>query len=377
MHAVVGIACALLIFGVMVDAFQTIVLPRRASQPLRMSRYFYHYGWSIWRLGSRPMRNLNRRESYLGVFGPLSLLLLLVVWVLLLIAGFAGLQWAAGSQLNAVSSHAGFTTDLYESGTTFFTLGLGDVTPRSPPARVVTVFEAGIGFGFLAVLIGYLPALYQAFAIREVNIWLMTRHTGSSMTAASWLARCDRVNDPMAVDGRLRDWENWAAQVLTTQLAHAPLSYFRSQHPDESWVASLAVILDLCALLIVGIAGLPKEQARLTFDAACEAAIELSEPYLLPTKRQKEVLDRLPHADYLRLREILSQSGIALQTTGDSEVYLTQLRAEYEPYVEALGRYFLMIVPGWLPQPETDDNRRRSHWRRQERPASSSPPRNE
>lgn len=364
MHAVVGIVCILLIVGVMVDAFQTIVLPRRASQPLRMSRYFYRSAWKLWTLASRPMRNINRRESYLGMFGPMSLLLLLVLWVLLLIAGFAGLQWAAGSSLNAVTGHPGFTTDLYQSGTTFFTLGLGDVTPLSPLARVVTVFEAGIGFGFLAVLIGYLPALYQAFADREVNIWLMTRHAGASMTAASWLSRYERVHDLPAVDQRLRDWEIWSAQLLTTQLAHAPLSYFRSQHPDESWVASLAVILDLCALLIVGIDGLPNEQARNTFDAACEAAIELSEPYLRLTRRRRQLLDRLPAADFARLRAVLSETGIALRRESDAEAHLAELRSEYEPYVQALGRYFLMFVPGWLPERTNDDRPRRSHWQR-------------
>src|SRR5262249_42126864 len=66
-----------------------------------------------------------------------------------------------------------FLLDLYMSGTNFFTLGLGDVTPQSTVSRLLTVIEAGMGFGFLAAIISYLPVLYQAFSRRELSISLL------------------------------------------------------------------------------------------------------------------------------------------------------------------------------------------------------------
>src|SRR5207253_8686691 len=120
-----------------------------------------------------------RRESFLGFYGPLSLIALLVVWAAFLVAGFALLQWALGSHLRSPEGTADFFMDLYMSGTTFFTLGLGDVIPVTALPRAVAVVEAGMGFAFLALIISYLPVLYQAFSQREVKVSLLDERAGS------------------------------------------------------------------------------------------------------------------------------------------------------------------------------------------------------
>lgn len=82
-----------------------------------------------------------------------------------------------------------FTTYLYFSGTTFFTLGYGDLVPTGAMGRVLSVAEAGIGFGFLAVVISYLPVLYQAFSRREIIISLLDARAGSPPSAGELLRR--------------------------------------------------------------------------------------------------------------------------------------------------------------------------------------------
>ena len=82
--------------------------------------------------------------------------------------------WAIEAPLNLGLAPT-FTDYLYLSGTTFFTLGYGDLVPASSMGRMITVIEAANGFGLLAIVIGYLPVLYQAFSRREVNISLWTR----------------------------------------------------------------------------------------------------------------------------------------------------------------------------------------------------------
>src|SRR5215813_10017784 len=155
------------------DAFESIILPRRVTRRFRLTRLFYRVTWAIAKaignlIGSRKMR-----ENFLGFYGPSSLLLLLAVWAVGLVFGFGLMQYGAGSAINASSLQPSFATDFYLSGTTFFTLGLGDVVPRSSLARALVVTEAGFGFGFLAAIIGYLPFIYGSFSKREVNISLL------------------------------------------------------------------------------------------------------------------------------------------------------------------------------------------------------------
>ena len=136
----------LLIAVTLWDAFETIILSRRVSRKLRLSRLFYWLTWSPWRALALRMRPGNPRENYLSVYGPLSLILLLVLWAVGLIFAFALLDWGLGARLSAPQGTTGFSADLYMSGTTFFTLGYGDMTPAAPAGRALAVIEAGLGF---------------------------------------------------------------------------------------------------------------------------------------------------------------------------------------------------------------------------------------
>src|SRR6201993_3523887 len=131
------------------DAFEVIVLPRRVTRRFRLSRFFYRNLWSLWKSLARLIPSKKARESAFGIFGPISLLILVAIWAVGLLIGFALMQYGSGSAVNiAVPSGSGsFWTDMYLSGTTFFTLGLGDVIPRSSVARGLVVVEAGLGFG--------------------------------------------------------------------------------------------------------------------------------------------------------------------------------------------------------------------------------------
>jgi hypothetical protein len=135
-----------LIFIVIWDAFEAIILPRRVTRRFRLTRLFYKASWRLWRLGTGLVPSRKAREALFGFYGPISLLILVGIWALGLVFGFGLLQYGAGSSVNVSGSQPGVLTDLYLSGTTFFTLGLGDVLPRSGLARGLVVFEAGLGF---------------------------------------------------------------------------------------------------------------------------------------------------------------------------------------------------------------------------------------
>ena len=253
------------------DAFESIILPRRVTRKFRLTRLFYRVTWGIATFVANLFSARKTRETLLGFSGPSSLLLLLAVWAVGLVLGFGMMQYGAGSAVSITGGQPGFMTDFYLSGTTFFTLGLGDVVPRSHLARALVVAEAGFGFGFLAAIIGYLPFIYGSFSDREIEITLLDSRAGTPPTAGELLRRHAYPGGREALRELLKDWEQWSAELMESHLSYPVLAYFRSQHDNQSWIAALTAILDTCALLKVGIEGACERQAQLTFAIARHA----------------------------------------------------------------------------------------------------------
>jgi hypothetical protein len=343
------------------DAFESIILPRRVTRKFRLTRLFFKVTWGIWRTVICLIPARKAREALLGFYGPLSLLVLVAVWAVGLVLGFGMMQYGAGSAVNVSSGHASFETDIYLSGTTFFTLGLGDVVPRTSLARVLVVSEAGLGFGFLAAVIGYLPFIYGSFSKREVDISLLDSRAGTPPTAGELLRRHSYQQGQGALYDLLKDWEHWSAELMESHLSYPVLAYFRSQHDNQSWIASLAAILDTCALVLVGVEGACKRQAELTFAIARHAVVDLSQVFGTPPAAPPQ--DRLPAADLRRIRDILAQHGLKLHDGEDADRRLIELRNMYEPYIYALGSYLMQPLPGWIPQAKgKKDNWQTTAW---------------
>jgi hypothetical protein len=356
-----GLALILIILW---DAFETIILPRRVTRRLRLTSVFYRTMWSLCSSMVRAMHNRKRREKYLGTFGPLSLLMLLTMWALGLILGYAMLLWAVDTRLNVSVAETTFGTYLYLSGVTFFTLGYGDVAPLLPWGRALVVIEAATGFGLLAIVIGYLPVLYQAFSRREVNIALLDARAGSPSSAAEMLRRHGESGHLHDLNKVLHEWEHWSAEVLESHLSYPVLCYFRSQHDNQSWLGSMTTILDTCALVLVGVGNTPTWQAKLTFAMARHAVVDLAQVFrVTPTGPEFDSCRLLP-GDLERIRAILAKNETHLQDGEKAEQKLTELRSMYEPYVCALSEMLLMSLPPWIVGEDAIDNWKTSAWGR-------------
>src|SRR5437667_10720220 len=181
---ILGIALIVLVAQ---DAFETIVLPRRVTRRIRLARLFNRLTQMGWKSIGRLIRSRARWESFRGYLGPLSLLALLVFWAVLFVFGFGLLLWGLVLPLSAPDRPISFLTYLYLSGPTFFTLGLGDVTPMPGVGRVLVVAEVALGFIFLALVISYVPIIHQAFSRRELRISLLDARAGSPPTAVQLL----------------------------------------------------------------------------------------------------------------------------------------------------------------------------------------------
>lgn len=372
--AIPGVALVLVVLW---DVFETIILPRRVTRRFRLARVYYQVTWWPWRRIAQRIHSRHHREAFLSFFGPLSLLGLFFVWAVGLIVAFAWLHDAAGSavvsQIAGVG-HSGFVTDLYMSGTTLFTLGLGDVTPRTELARFITVCEAGIGFGFLALVISYLPVLYNAFSQREANISLLDARAGSPPSASELLRRVARLDDGSFLRHALHDWELWAAELMESHLSYPVLCYFRSQHDNQSWLAALTTALDISALLIAYGEGPLHWQAKLTFAMSRHALVDLSQ--VLNTVPRHPGVERLPEGELQSLHKLLEYSGLAMSSYEPAEIAgqrLLDLRTMYDPYVSALAHHLLMPVADWSPAALVVDNWRTSAWARTSSSVEASP----
>src|SRR5258708_2734202 len=244
MRIVAVIFGIVLILLVAQDAFETIILPRRVTRRLRLARLFYRTIQVGWRSIGRLVRAGARRDALLGYMGPFSLLALLAFWAVLFVFGFGLLLWGLALPLNAPEKTISFLTYLYLSGTTFFTLGLGDVTPVPGVVRLLVAGEAALGFIFLALVISYVPIIYQAFSRRELKIKLLDARARSPASAAEILRRNHAGKHVEELRMILHDWELWCADILESHLSYPVLAYYRSQHDQQSWLEALTTILD-------------------------------------------------------------------------------------------------------------------------------------
>lgn len=351
-----GAAAAVVLIGlILVDAFEAMILPRRVRHSYRISRQFYFTTWRIWRVLAQAMPIGRTRSGFLSVFGPLSLLGLLTVWASGLMCAFALLHWAIGTPMNSHgAAELPYSTYVYYSGTTFVTLGLGDLSPLSALGRALTVAEAGMGFGFLAVIISYLPVLYQAFSRREVTISLLDARAGSPPSAGELLRRLADARSLSSIGPLLTEWERWSAELLENHLSFPVLRYYRSQHDNQSWVAALTMILDSSAFLIANVDWVDVYQARLTFAMARHAAVDL----VLVARKKPEppAKERLSREDFLQLRKWLSDGGFALREEAAAATTLAELRGLYEPFVNSIAEQLLFTLPAYVPARIPVDN---------------------
>ena len=365
LNLVTVIVGAALILMVLWETFETIVLPRRVTRQFRLTRFFYRCTWLPWKAVAKLRGTKKKRDAMLSYYGPLSLLLLFAFWAFTLLLGFALIHYGDGARFAGLLFPHRFGNALYLSGTTLFTLGLGDIQPASPLSRFVTVLEAGLGFGFLALVIGYLPVLYQAFSRREVTISLLDARAGSPATAFELLRRHAGEQGLDTLAELLNHWETWSAELMESHLSYPVLAYFRSQHDNQSWIGSLTAILDCCALAMAGLEGMCQYQARMTFAIARHALVDLSQVFSaapVPDHAHPRLVPEVLTEIRQRLREV----GFVLSEGEDVDRELDRLRDLYEPYAKALANHLALDLPPWIKSDGPRDNWQTTAWKKQQ-----------
>ena len=141
------------------DIFETLLHPEGRG-PIARSVM-----GAVWRLCHLPIRG----RGVLLAAGPLGLLLVVGVWAVLLLLGWALLLWPQLEQGFHVEGPGGtgFWDALHLSMTNLTTLGSPEYVPDEDWLRVIAPLEALVGFGLLSASISYLLLIYPALARRR------------------------------------------------------------------------------------------------------------------------------------------------------------------------------------------------------------------
>jgi len=326
------------------DTFEVMLLPVPVKRSVRLVMIFLRFWWAFWSAGARLWKPGHRRERTLGLFGPVSLVSLILTWMSGLIAGFSLIQ------LSLIQPRPGLLQALFLSGNTFFTLGIGsEILAHSSATKAVSILEAGCGLGFLALVIGYLPVLYQLYARRETHVMLLDERAGSPPSALTLLERHSHGQALEEINVLLREWERWSAELLESHMSYPMLSYYRSQFVNQSWLTATCAVLDACALILAGLTGMKTFQARMSFAVTRLAIAELMDLLGVPQVALGAV--RLPSEDFEKLTSALEHAGLGF-VEPDAELRLAKFRATYEPFLGGLAKHLMLAA--WVPQAEAE-----------------------
>jgi len=231
----VGLA---LINAVILSALRTFILPRSARDTI--TRVTFRMLRRVFDLFLPEDIPYARLDNILAHYAPAALLLLIVVWLGLVLLGYASIYWALGVMT--------WVEAFYLSGSALFTLGFA--VPPTPFHTVFVFSEAALGLILVALLIAYLPTIYTAFSQREALITLLEVRAGSPPSAIELFARYNRLHRFEALHDLWEDWEVWFAQIEESHTSLTALIFFRSPQPDHSWITAAGAVLDAAALAI-------------------------------------------------------------------------------------------------------------------------------
>jgi len=356
----VGVIGAALVVLMMLEIFVTFLLPRRVKRDPKLVRSVFAYTWRPWRRFARLL-SPQAQDTMLGLYGPLELLANLVLWVAVMMFGYACMQWANGSHLGPMGSPVDFGDDVYYSAATMTTDGPAALSAHTTFARALQVLTAASGLAVLAIVIGYLPSLYQAFSRREATVSQLDARAGSPSSAGRLVIRTTERDGWPELNRYLSGWETWVAELMETHLAYPVLAYFRSQHVNQNWLSAMCTVLDTCAFTIAAAPPGSVDAARFTYAIARHAVVDLS--YSLRVEPAAPAADRLPAADLDELLRQLREVGVESEADAATiKLRLERIRGSYEPYINALGRRLELALPPWLAPESPTDNWRTTQW---------------
>lgn len=230
-----------LVVSVLADVVHTLVTTGSHGGRWWLTRVLYQVSWSLISRCGKSCRQDRNRERLYAVYAPISVLAMLATWVTQQVVGFGLIWWGLRA---GIEGNASLLDSLYFSGVVYFTVGFGEVVPVDQVPRFGALIEAFAGVLTIALVIGYLPALYSAYSEREQKLLTLDDGSEQRITPTNLVLARSRNADPASLDDFFGEWEAWIAHVLETHTTFPMLRLFRSEHPGQNWITALGLIAD-------------------------------------------------------------------------------------------------------------------------------------
>ncbi len=269
-RVIVGLVGVWTALSTFMSAIKLVVVPKGTSQKITRTVFTVVRGGM--KLYARPTLPWAKRDQRLALYAPLALVLMPIVWVTLIIFGFAGVHWA----LDPKSVGDAF----YVSGSSMLTLGV--MFRRNGPAAVSSFAQAAIGLIVVALLISYLPAIYAAFSKREVLVGLLESRAGMPPSPVTMLVRFDLVAGLGTLPAVFSRWEDWFVEVEESHTNFAALNFFRSPRADRSWITAAGCVLDTAALSLSVLDVQRSAEAALCLRAGFLSLRRIADYFMIP-----------------------------------------------------------------------------------------------
>jgi hypothetical protein len=325
------------VIRVVLSAVRTFVVPRGDNDAL--TRIAFRATRRVFDRIASPNRPYAARDRIMAYYGPISLVLLPVWWLIILAISFAAMFWAIGVDANEA---------VLVSGSSLLTLGF----ERPPVAggELLAFAEAAIGLALVALLISYLPTIYSAFQRRELLVRLLEVRADTPPSPIVMLTRIDRLAGLDVLHDTWERWEQWFAELEETHTSIPVLVFYRSQQPEMSWVNASGAMMDAAALVRSAVAIPVDAQADLMIRAGYLALRRIAAVFEIrfdpnPSPTQTTSIDRARFDEAL---EVLDQAGVPLVDDRDRAWRdFNGWRVNYDAALRGLERLTMAPTPWW------------------------------
>lgn len=241
LRVVIFIAGVWLSLWTISQALRSFVLPRSDRAFLTNTTFrIVHYIFSKRFNSDTPFAD---KDRILAMLSPVAMFLLPIVWLSLLIVGYAGMYYAIDPTLGVYDA-------LVLSGSSLMTLGFA--FRDAMPIIWLGFSQAALGMMLVALLIGYLPTMYSAFSLRESMVTKLETVAGTPPRHAMLIKRLAllrMLDDPDEMKSYWQSWQDWFVQIEENHTTLAPMNFFRSPAPDRHWLIAAGCILDTAAII--------------------------------------------------------------------------------------------------------------------------------
>lgn len=326
------------------DIFQSVIVPRAVGRRFRISYLLVRGTWRTWpRLSFRLYRGKeDAREDFLALFAPLTLILLLMTWTLMLLFGFGLIFW--GSRNHMIPHLRTFFEALYFAGTSYFTIGFGDFAGHTGWTRMWSLAAGAAGFSVVGTTTAFLFAIFGNFQAREQFVVTIGARAGLPPSGVDLLVIAAESGTIDSLPTLMRSAQSWCALLMETHLAYPVLGYFRSSHDYESWVGTLGTLLDAATLMITTVESNSGE-ARILYEIARHASRDLTKYFdTLPDEKEPG----LDAEEFHGACDRLEQAGYSLHNRDVAWERFAILRGAYASNVNALALYFSIPPLQWI-----------------------------